>query len=163
MDRSFELLPRLVESVQNSLHESFLETKSLSDDEIRIVQGKEMTVSDCLNKVSARDNLEKVIDQLGKSKHDWLYIWLSVNFVISTLIVNQINFFRQRIEAFWHCNVHCIKADVYLFDQPSSYLMFDKRLEAAKAIRECSTSSKVDYVMVVEHDLAIEPQSPLDK
>ncbi|KAI6188662.1 hypothetical protein M3Y98_00378300 [Aphelenchoides besseyi] len=68
--------------------------------------------------------------------------------------------FRQRIAAFWHCNVHCIKADVYLFDQPSSYLDVRQRLEAAKAIRECSTSS--NYVMVVEHDLAIEPQSLLD-
>ncbi|KAI6204999.1 hypothetical protein M3Y94_00742100 [Aphelenchoides besseyi] len=45
------------------------------------------------------------------------------------------------------------KADVYLFDEPSSYLDVRQRLEAAKAIRECSTSS--NYVMVVEHDLTI--------
>ncbi|KAI6173280.1 Pixie [Aphelenchoides besseyi] len=58
------------------------------------------------------------------------------------------------------------KANVYLFDEPS-YLDVRQRLEAAKAIRECSTSSKgvgrfrdllimmFSYVMVVEHDLAI--------
>ncbi|KAI6204998.1 hypothetical protein M3Y94_00742000 [Aphelenchoides besseyi] len=36
---------------------------------IRLFKRKEMTVSDCLNKVSACDNLEKVIDQLAESKH----------------------------------------------------------------------------------------------
>lgn len=34
------------------------------------------------------------------------------------------------------------KADVYMFDEPSSYLDVRQRLEAAKAIRECSTATK---------------------
>ncbi|KAI6232157.1 ABC transporter, class E [Aphelenchoides besseyi] len=96
-----------------------------------------MTVSDCLNKVSARDNLEKVIDQL-ELRHlldrqpDHLSGGELQRFAIAMCIVS--------------------KADVYLFDEPSSYLDVRQRLEAAKAIRECRTSS--NYVMVVEHDLA---------
>lgn len=34
------------------------------------------------------------------------------------------------------------KADVYMFDEPSSYLDVKQRLEAAKAIRECSSATK---------------------
>lgn len=34
------------------------------------------------------------------------------------------------------------QADVYMFDEPSSYLDVKQRLEAAKAIRECSSATK---------------------
>lgn len=44
-------------------------------------------------------------------------------------------------------------SDVYIFDEPSSYLDVRQRLSAAKEIRElCEENS---YVVVVEHDLAI--------
>uniref|UniRef100_A0AC35TJC9 ATP-binding cassette sub-family E member 1 n=1 Tax=Rhabditophanes sp. KR3021 TaxID=114890 RepID=A0AC35TJC9_9BILA len=44
-------------------------------------------------------------------------------------------------------------ANVYMFDEPSSYLDVKQRLQAAKAIRDLL---KVDnYVLVVEHDLAV--------
>jgi len=46
-------------------------------------------------------------------------------------------------------------ADVYMFDEPSSYLDVKQRLNAALVIREmCENRSDV-YVMVVEHDLAV--------
>lgn len=45
------------------------------------------------------------------------------------------------------------KADVYVFDEPSSYLDVRQRLTAAREIREKITSS--NYIFVVEHDLAI--------
>ncbi|CEF64582.1 Pixie [Strongyloides ratti] len=44
-------------------------------------------------------------------------------------------------------------ADVFMFDEPSSYLDIKQRLEAAKGIRECIAGNK--YVLVVEHDLAV--------
>ena len=44
-------------------------------------------------------------------------------------------------------------ADVYLFDEPSSYLDVRERLRVAKAIRRIAESGK--YVIVVEHDLAV--------
>jgi ATP-binding cassette subfamily E protein 1 len=44
------------------------------------------------------------------------------------------------------------KADVYMFDEPSSYLDIRQRLAAARVIRGLVTST--NYVIVVEHDLA---------
>ena len=48
----------------------------------------------------------------------------------------------------------CIqKAEIYMFDEPSSYLDVKQRLNAAKAIRELVSFDK--YIIVVEHDLAV--------
>ena len=47
----------------------------------------------------------------------------------------------------------CKEADVYLFDEPSSYLDVKQRLEAARAIRGLKKDEKT--VIVAEHDLAI--------
>jgi len=44
-------------------------------------------------------------------------------------------------------------ADVYLFDEPSSYLDVQQRLQAARAIRTLKDADKT--VIVAEHDLAI--------
>ncbi|XP_029154984.1 ABC transporter E family member 2-like [Nylanderia fulva] len=50
--------------------------------------------------------------------------------------------------------VTCLKnCDVYMFDEPSSYLDVKQRLYVAKVIRELCRDNK--YVIVVEHDLAI--------
>lgn len=45
------------------------------------------------------------------------------------------------------------KADIFMFDEPSSYLDVKQRLKAALAIRALVMGDK--YVIVVEHDLAI--------
>lgn len=45
------------------------------------------------------------------------------------------------------------QADIYFFDEPSSYLDVRERLAAAKAIRELPPKNA--YVVVVEHDLAM--------
>lgn len=45
------------------------------------------------------------------------------------------------------------KADVYIFDEPSSYLDVYQRLAAAKVIR--SLLNATNYVIIVEHDLAV--------
>lgn len=45
------------------------------------------------------------------------------------------------------------RADVYLFDEPSSYLDVAQRLKAARAIRGCVGAQT--YVVAVEHDLAV--------
>lgn len=48
----------------------------------------------------------------------------------------------------------CIQnADVYMFDEPSSYLDVKQRLKAAQAIRSLLTPK--NYVIVVEHDLSV--------
>jgi ATP-binding cassette subfamily E protein 1 len=45
------------------------------------------------------------------------------------------------------------KADVYMFDEPSSYLDVKQRIHACKAVR--SLLKQDNYVVVVEHDLAV--------
>ena len=49
------------------------------------------------------------------------------------------------------------KADVYMFDEPSSYLDVKQRLKAATTIRSVVAGEEglKRYVLVVEHDLAV--------
>lgn len=50
--------------------------------------------------------------------------------------------------------VVCIQnADIFMFDEPSSYLDVKQRLKAAQAIRSLINQDK--YVIVVEHDLSV--------
>jgi len=52
------------------------------------------------------------------------------------------------------CAVVCVQnADVYMFDEPSSYLDVKQRLKAALAIRSLAQTNK--YIIVVEHDLSV--------
>ena len=46
-------------------------------------------------------------------------------------------------------------ADVYMFDEPSSYLDVKQRLKAAGAIRNIVSDDPMKFCLVVEHDLAI--------
>lgn len=45
------------------------------------------------------------------------------------------------------------KADVYIFDEPSSYLDVKQRLQVAQVIRSMSLHN--NYIIVVEHDLSV--------
>ena len=47
------------------------------------------------------------------------------------------------------------KADVYMYDEPSSYLDVKQRLRAAELIRSVLEYKMGTYVIVVEHDLAV--------
>ena len=47
----------------------------------------------------------------------------------------------------------CREADVYIFDEPSSYLDVKQRLQVARVIRSLRTTDKI--IIVAEHDLAI--------
>ncbi|KAL9973783.1 hypothetical protein ACROYT_G020285 [Oculina patagonica] len=52
------------------------------------------------------------------------------------------------------CAVVCIqKADVYMFDEPSSYLDVKQRLKCALTIRSLLSDDR--YIIVVEHDLSV--------
>lgn len=52
------------------------------------------------------------------------------------------------------CAMVCIqKADIFMFDEPSSYLDVKQRLKAAEAIRYLIHPDK--YIIVVEHDLSV--------
>lgn len=49
--------------------------------------------------------------------------------------------------------VYVQKADIYMFDEPSSYLDVKQRLKAARAIRKLISHD--NYIICVEHDLSI--------
>eukprot|EP01120_Amphizonella_sp_Union-15-10_P001702 TRINITY_DN11850_c0_g1_i1.p1 TRINITY_DN11850_c0_g1~~TRINITY_DN11850_c0_g1_i1.p1 ORF type:complete len:611 (+),score=115.73 TRINITY_DN11850_c0_g1_i1:56-1888(+) len=52
--------------------------------------------------------------------------------------------------------VVCVQeADIYMFDEPSSYLDVKQRLKAARVIRGLIAGVKRNYVIAVEHDLSI--------
>uniref|UniRef100_A0A7S2ZHF1 Probable ATP-dependent transporter ycf16 n=3 Tax=Rhodosorus marinus TaxID=101924 RepID=A0A7S2ZHF1_9RHOD len=51
--------------------------------------------------------------------------------------------------------VYVQEADVYMIDEPSSYLDVRQRLKAASVIRELVSQRDNKYVIVVEHDLAV--------
>lgn len=52
------------------------------------------------------------------------------------------------------CAIVCIqKADIFMFDEPSSYLDVKQRLKAAESIRYLVRPDK--YIIVVEHDLSV--------
>jgi ATP-binding cassette subfamily E protein 1 len=46
-------------------------------------------------------------------------------------------------------------ADVYMFDEPTSYLDVRQRIEATRVIRSLVNDGKKRHIIVVEHDLAI--------
>lgn len=52
------------------------------------------------------------------------------------------------------CAVVCVQnADIFMFDEPSSYLDVKQRLGAARAVRGLTRAER--YIIVVEHDLAV--------
>jgi len=58
------------------------------------------------------------------------------------------------------CAMVCIQAaDIFMFDEPSSYLDVKQRLNAALAIRNLIHPDK--FIIVVEHDLSFCPRLSL--
>jgi ATP-binding cassette subfamily E protein 1 len=101
----------------------------------KIIAGK---VRDVLEKVNERDKLETIAEQLQLGT-----VW---NRSLDVLSGGEL----QRVAV---AATICRDADVYLFDEPSSYLDVKQRLEVARAIRGLKREEKT--VIVAEHDLAI--------
>ena len=101
----------------------------------RVVSGK---VGELLKKVDERNKLTQLTDQLQLKT-----IW---NRNLKILSGGEL----QRVAV---AASICREADVYLFDEPSSYLDVKQRLQVAKAIRALKDDEKT--VIVAEHDLAI--------
>lgn len=104
----------------------------------RAVKTADKSVRYLLQRGSAKDNLDEVLDTL-ELRHllDRDVTLLSggelQRFAIGTVCVQN--------------------ADVYMFDEPSSYLDVKQRLSAGRMIR--SLLSVKNYVIVVEHDLSV--------
>jgi ATP-binding cassette subfamily E protein 1 len=101
----------------------------------KVVSGK---VGELLEKVDERKKLDKIAEQLELKQ-----LW---NRPLEVLSGGEL----QRVAV---AAAICREADVYLFDEPSSYLDVKQRLEVAKAIRNLKNDGKT--VIVAEHDLAI--------
>ena len=101
----------------------------------RVVSGK---VGQLLEKVDERNKLEELTQQLQLKT-----IW---NRDLKVLSGGEL----QRVAV---AASICREADVYLFDEPTSYLDVKQRLQVAKAIRTLTEDEKT--VIVAEHDLAI--------
>ena len=101
----------------------------------KAIQGK---VSELLERVDQRKILNKLGEELELKK-----IW---DRKLDVLSGGELQ--RVAVTA-----ALCREADVYLFDEPSSYLDVKQRLEVAKAIRSLKEQQKT--VVVAEHDLAI--------
>ncbi|HTY75411.1 MAG TPA: ribosome biogenesis/translation initiation ATPase RLI [Candidatus Nanoarchaeia archaeon] len=101
----------------------------------KVIEGK---VSEVLEKVDQRKVLDSLAEELELKK-----IW---DRALNVLSGGELQ--RVAVTA-----ALCREADVYLFDEPSSYLDVKQRLEVAKAIRTLKEQQKT--VVVAEHDLAI--------
>ncbi|RLF00471.1 MAG: ribosome biogenesis/translation initiation ATPase RLI [Thermoprotei archaeon] len=96
------------------------------------------TVEDVLAQVDEKNRLDKVISELGLDHiKDREIKYLSGGELQRLAIAAAV--LRE--------------ADVYMFDEPSSYLDVSERIRVAKAIRRLLAEEK--YVIVVEHDLAV--------
>jgi ATP-binding cassette subfamily E protein 1 len=101
----------------------------------KVVSGN---VGKLLEKVDERGTLDKIAGQL-----DLKQIW---DRPLDVLSGGEL----QRVAV---AATVCREADVYLFDEPSSYLDVSQRLEVAKVIRSLKAAEKT--IIVAEHDLAI--------
>ncbi|TPX07009.1 uncharacterized protein E0L32_011077 [Thyridium curvatum] len=104
----------------------------------KAIRGPQKSVKFLLESRAALDNLDEVLSTLElKHLYDRDVTLLSggelQRFAIGTVCVQN--------------------ADVYMFDEPSSYLDVKQRLSAARIIR--SLLRPDDYVIVVEHDLSV--------
>ncbi len=101
----------------------------------KVVSG---SVGDLLEKVDERKTLDRIAEQLELRQ-----LWERSLDVLSGGEL-------QRVAV---AATICKEADVYLFDEPSSYLDVKQRLEVAKTIRSLKAAEKT--IIVAEHDLAI--------
>ncbi len=138
--------PQLIQHFRGStLQEYFQE---LSDEKLRVLHKPQYVdkiprvvagkVGDLLEKVDERDKLGLLSEQLQLKT-----IWDRTLEVLS----------GGELQTVAIAATICREADVYLFDEPSSYLDVKQRLQAARAIRSLRKEEKT--VIVAEHDLAI--------
>jgi ATP-binding cassette subfamily E protein 1 len=146
---NFEKPPSWNEIIQHfrgsTLQEYF---QKLSEDKLRISHKPQYVdkipkavsgnVGDLLEKVDERRKLEDIAEQL-----DLKQIWERPLEVLSGGEL-------QRVAV---AAAISRDADVYLFDEPSSYLDVKQRLQIAKTIRKLKDEQKT--IIVAEHDLAI--------
>lgn len=99
---------------------------------------KDMTVEEILIKSDERDSYKQVVEMLEMTNY--------LNNKVVSLSGGQ-------LQSLAIATTMVKKANVYIFDEPTSYLDVHQRLIVSKAIRSLLNSET--YIVVVEHDLAI--------
>jgi ATP-binding cassette subfamily E protein 1 len=92
-----------------------------------MLKGKDTTVGELLRNKCTRENLDEITKRL------------ELNHLLERR-PDQLSGGELQRFAIAMCCVQ--KADVYMFDEPSSYLDVKQRLEVAKVIRDCRTDQK---------------------
>ncbi|RDW88847.1 putative translation initiation factor rli1 protein [Coleophoma cylindrospora] len=104
----------------------------------RAVRTPDKTVRGLIEGVASMDNLQECLDVLE----------------LNHIMDRDINLLSGgELQRFAIATVCVQQADVYMFDEPSSYLDVKQRLSAAKIIRSLLRPN--DYVICVEHDLSV--------
>ncbi|KAL8681164.1 MAG: hypothetical protein Q9186_002696 [Xanthomendoza sp. 1 TL-2023] len=104
----------------------------------KAVKGPDKTVKGLLEARSQMKNLDEILDVL-ELRH---------------VLDRDINLLSGGELQRFAIGIVCVQqADVYMFDEPSSYLDVKQRLNAARTIRNLLRPD--DYVIVVEHDLSV--------
>lgn len=104
----------------------------------KAVKGSERSVEKLLKSRSEMGNFDKIVDIME----------------LRQVLDRDIdNLSGGELQRFAIATVCVQKADVYMFDEPSSYLDVKQRLNAARAIRGLLRPD--NYVIVVEHDLSV--------
>ncbi|TEU07327.1 ribosome biogenesis/translation initiation ATPase RLI [Candidatus Bathyarchaeota archaeon] len=138
--------PQIVQHFRGSILQEYFQ--KLSDDELRVVHKPQYV--DKIPRVVSGDvgSLLEKVDEQGKLKllAEQLQLQTIWDRTLDVLSGGELQ--RVAITA-----TICRNADVYLFDEPSSYLDVKQRLEVARAIRGLKKDEKT--VMVAEHDLAV--------
>jgi ATP-binding cassette subfamily E protein 1 len=100
---------------------------------------------------AVKGNVSKIMEQKDeRSIKDEIYDQLDLNTVLDRSVEALSGGELQRFAI----GVVCVQeADIYMFDEPSSYLDVRQRLRAARTIRSLLQPTK--YVIVVEHDLSV--------
>lgn len=104
----------------------------------RAVKGPVQQVEDLIRARAQLDNLDEIMDVLELRQ-------------VATRDIGHLS--GGELQRFAIGLVCVQKADVYMFDEPSSYLDVKQRLAAARTIRGLLRPD--DYVIVVEHDLSV--------
>jgi ATP-binding cassette subfamily E protein 1 len=103
----------------------------------KIPSGYQGVVKDLLKKLDEANRLDDIVQELGLERF------------LDRQLVNLSGGELQRVAV---AATVLKDADVYLFDEPSSYLDIFQRLKIARVIQ---AKAKERFVMIVEHDLAI--------
>ncbi|EON67462.1 translation initiation factor RLI1 [Coniosporium apollinis CBS 100218] len=104
----------------------------------KAVKGTDKTVGALMKGRSQMDNMDEILDVLE----------------LRQVLDRDINLLSGGELQRFAIGTTCVqKADVYMFDEPSSFLDVKQRLSAGKMIR--SLLRPDDYVIVVEHDLSV--------